>query len=100
MVDQTGDLSSRRVKYRDAIASIESGGRYNAMGPRTNKGDRAYGKYQMMGNNIPGWTRMALGRFESRLHTGEHGRGMPCLGSRHRPDEEQGAQNKSIHGWM
>ena len=43
------------------IAGIESGGRYDAMGPVTSKGDRAYGKYQVMGENIPSWTREATG---------------------------------------
>ena len=28
----------------------------------TKSGDRAYGKYQIMGNNIPEWSRAALGR--------------------------------------
>lgn len=45
-----------------AIAGNESGGRYNAMGPITKSGDRAYGKYQVMGKNIPQWTRAAIGR--------------------------------------
>jgi hypothetical protein len=49
-----------RAKY--ASGSIESGGRYNAVGPVTNRGDRAYGKYQVMGANIPSWTKEALGR--------------------------------------
>lgn len=45
-----------------AIAGNESGGRYNAMGPVTGSGDRAYGKYQVMGKNIPQWTQAAIGR--------------------------------------
>lgn len=44
-----------------AIANIESGGNYKALGPVTEKGDRAYGKYQVMGANIPSWTKQALG---------------------------------------
>jgi hypothetical protein len=48
--------------YADAISRIESGGRYDLQGPRTSSGDRAYGKYQIMGENIPQWTRDALGR--------------------------------------
>lgn len=44
-----------------AISGIESGGRYDALGPVTDKGDRAYGKYQVMGANIPSWTKQALG---------------------------------------
>lgn len=41
---------------------IESGGNYGAVGPVTRSGDRAYGKYQVMGDNIPSWTRDILGR--------------------------------------
>jgi hypothetical protein len=48
--------------YRSAISAIESGGRYDALGPVTRNGDRAYGKYQMMGNNIGPWSKDALGR--------------------------------------
>jgi hypothetical protein len=52
-------------RYRDAISSIESGGNYKALGPWTGDPkegkDRAYGRYQMMGANIPTWTKMALG---------------------------------------
>lgn len=45
------------------IAGIESGGgNYAALGPTTDKGDRAYGKYQIMGSNIPSWTQEALGK--------------------------------------
>ncbi|MDO6967020.1 phage tail length tape measure family protein [Rhizobium alvei] len=47
--------------YQQAIAAIESGGNYGALGPWTN-GDRAYGKYQVMGNNIGPWTEQALGQ--------------------------------------
>lgn len=45
-----------------ATASIESGGKYDRLGPVTKTGDRAYGKYQVMGANIPEWSRAALGR--------------------------------------
>ena len=44
-----------------AISGIESGGRYDALGPVT-KGDRAYGKYQVMGANIPNWTAKYYGQ--------------------------------------
>lgn len=54
----------RRVA--SAIGQYESGGNYKALGPvltsGSYKGDRAYGKYQVMGKNIPSWTREALGR--------------------------------------
>jgi hypothetical protein len=46
----------------NAIAGLESSGRYNALGPVTRTGDRAYGKYQVMGANIPTWTEAALGQ--------------------------------------
>lgn len=39
----------------------ESGGNYSALGPSVG-GDRAYGKYQVMGANIPSWTKRALGQ--------------------------------------
>lgn len=49
-------------RAKQAIAGIESGGKYDALGPITRGGDRAYGKYQVMGSNIPAWTKEALGR--------------------------------------
>jgi hypothetical protein len=49
--------------YRKAIQSIESsGGDYSLLGPVTKNGDRAYGAYQVMGDNIPEWTQTHLGR--------------------------------------
>lgn len=48
--------------FREAISAIESGGNYSALGPITRNGDRAYGRYQMMGNNIGPWSQAALGR--------------------------------------
>jgi len=48
--------------YADAIAAIESGGRYNALGPTTRSGDRAYGRYQIMGSNVGPWSQQVLGR--------------------------------------
>lgn len=48
--------------FKTAIATQESGQRYNAIGPATSKGNRAYGKYQVMDFNIPSWTKAALGR--------------------------------------
>lgn len=54
---------ARRVA--SAIGQFESGGNYKALGPVLNsgmyKGDRAYGKYQVMGKNVPSWTKEALG---------------------------------------
>ncbi|WP_455918855.1 phage tail length tape measure family protein [Ensifer canadensis] len=48
--------------YAKAIQAIESGGNYGALGPITRSGDRAYGAYQMMGNNIGPWSEAALGQ--------------------------------------
>lgn len=48
--------------YSKAIAGIESGGAYDKLGPVVKSGDRAYGKYQVMGNNIPEWTTQVLGK--------------------------------------
>lgn len=49
-------------KVTAAIGQFESGGNYKAMGPVTSSGDRAYGKYQIMGNNIPSWSKEVLGK--------------------------------------
>jgi hypothetical protein len=52
--------------YGSAISSIESGGKYEALGPIITSGayagDRAYGKYQVMGKNVGPWTREVLGK--------------------------------------
>lgn len=51
--------------YLGAIANIESRGYkdpYSALGPVTQSGDRAYGKYQVMGKNIPEWSERHLGQ--------------------------------------
>jgi len=51
--------------YLKPLARVETGGErdpYGALGPVTKRGDRAYGKYQVMGANIPSWTKEALGR--------------------------------------
>lgn len=59
------DAAAVLEQAKCAIATIESGscgGNYGAVGPRTNKGNRAYGKYQVMDFNIPSWTREACGQ--------------------------------------
>jgi len=53
-----GDLD----RYGAAISRLESGGKYDEVGPQTRTGDRAYGKYQVMGANVPEWTAAATGR--------------------------------------
>lgn len=48
------------------ISSVESGGRYDALGPEVKTGmyagERALGRYQIMPGNLPSWSREALGR--------------------------------------
>ena len=62
----TVDMSARSPDYGDryakAIGGIESGNSYQAIGPDTGTGDRAYGKYQVMGSNVGPWTKAVLGR--------------------------------------
>lgn len=53
----TNDLN----KVMKAISTFESGNNYKSIGVKTSSGDRAYGKYQIMGNNIPSWSKAALG---------------------------------------
>ena len=48
--------------YAKSISNIESGGRYDIIGPATRDGDRAIGKYQVMGKNVGPWTKEALGQ--------------------------------------
>lgn len=47
------------------IAHVETGAEqnpYQAMSKPSPNGDRAHGKYQIMGSNIPSWTKEALGK--------------------------------------
>lgn len=44
-----------------ALGTIESSNNYQAIGPQTRTGARAYGKYQVMDFNIPNWTEEVLG---------------------------------------
>ncbi|RKD61659.1 hypothetical protein [Rhizobium sp. WW_1] len=55
------NLPGNMNAYGAAIRGIESGGNYSALGPVLSSGDRAYGAYQVMGANIPSWTKGALG---------------------------------------
>lgn len=62
---QTASVSGDPWAARStAIAGIESGGAkdpYSLLGAVTRTGDRAHGKYQVMGANIPDWTKAATG---------------------------------------
>jgi len=55
---QSGDPVS---SIQNAIGQYESQGDYSAIGKKTASGDQAYGKYQVMGANIPSWTQAATG---------------------------------------
>lgn len=62
--DTTSTGPDGNTAWRNAIANIESrgSGGYGAVGIATRNGDRAYGKYQIMGNNIGPWSEAALGK--------------------------------------
>jgi len=52
-------------QWKQRVARIESGSvkdPYRALGPVSKRGDRGYGKYQVMGENVPIWTEQYLGR--------------------------------------
>jgi hypothetical protein len=53
-------------RSKSAVSAIESSDRYDAVGPEVKRKDgsvdRAYGRYQVMGANIPSWTKAHYGR--------------------------------------
>lgn len=54
--------TSTVYRIAEAIGFVESRGNYQAIGPATKSGNRAYGKYQVMDFNIPTWSEAILGR--------------------------------------
>lgn len=50
------------TRFKAAVGSIESGGRYNARNSRTG----AYGKYQILPSNWPAWARSYLGSARAK----------------------------------
>jgi hypothetical protein len=60
--DGTVEPDDVLTKYGPVIGHIESNNKYDALGPVTKSGDRGYGKYQVMGANVPSWTEEALGK--------------------------------------
>ena len=50
------------ARFKTAVGSVESGGRYDARNPRTG----AYGKYQILPANWPSWARRYLGTATAR----------------------------------
>ena len=64
-----GPIADMVNQARPGVSRVESGsaqGNYLAKGPEVKRKDgsvdRAYGKYQVMGANIPSWTEQALGK--------------------------------------
>jgi len=60
--DDGGVIPDDIETYLRPLAKGETGGEkdpYAALGPLSRRGDRAYGKYQIMGANIPKWSREA-----------------------------------------
>lgn len=53
--------TDRTASYRQGIQKIESGGRYDIVGPAT-RGDRPIGAYQIMSSNVGPWTKEVLGK--------------------------------------
>ena len=52
-------------ELKQRLARNETGGQpnpYRAIGPQSRRGDFPYGKYQVMGENIPKWTKTYLGK--------------------------------------
>lgn len=59
------DADNKLPMVMAGIAHVESGGSkdpYTLISKPSRNGDRAYGKYQIMGNNIPSWSKMAIGQ--------------------------------------
>ena len=50
------------ARFKSAIARVESGGSYTAKNPTSG----AYGKYQIMPSNWPGWARQYLGNANAK----------------------------------
>lgn len=61
---QVPDAMSEIERAKCAIAKIESGscgGNYGTIGPWTRRGNRAFGKYQVMDFNVPSWSSRSCG---------------------------------------
>lgn len=51
------------ANWQRDISGLEQDSRgYGSLGPVVQSGDRAYGKYQIMGNNVGPWTKEVLGQ--------------------------------------
>jgi hypothetical protein len=57
-----GSAPAGLARFKAAVGSVESGGRYDARNPRTG----AYGKYQILPANWPSWARRYVGSATAR----------------------------------
>ena len=65
-VDDSAPQPDTLDRIMKGLGQVESGHNYRAVGPATRTGDRAYGAYQVMGNNIGPWSQEALGKAMSK----------------------------------
>jgi hypothetical protein len=60
------NLDPEIERIRRGLSGVESGGRYDALGTEVRRPgrepDRAYGRYQVMGQNVGPWTEAAFGQ--------------------------------------
>ncbi len=67
-IDKTS-MSYKLCATMNGIAAVESSGSknpYRLLSKASKNGDRAHGKYQIMGNNIGPWSKAAIGRSLSK----------------------------------
>ena len=60
--DVAARTPSGLTRFKAAVGSVESGGRYDARNPRSG----AYGKYQILPSNWPSWARQYAGSASAR----------------------------------
>ena len=58
----SGPVPYTLEQLQQAFGYVESSNDYGEIGPKTRKGDNAYGKYQVMDFNVPSWTEQYVGR--------------------------------------
>lgn len=67
MADLKPETAAMLPRAQGAVAGIESGGRYDAMGPAIAsgpmQGQRGVGKYQVMEGNVGPWTKEIMGKL-------------------------------------
>ena len=62
LFNSEGGVSINAIAEAIAMGESRGSGGYAAIGPATSSGDKAYGKYQIMGTNIGPWSQQILGR--------------------------------------